>query len=83
MRVKLHGVTHDVGHLVVASVVHTLHRVKDTALHRFQAVLDMRHGTLQNNIRGIIQEPILIHTAQVMHHRSVETVHGLVIRVTL
>ena len=34
MWVKLHGVSYDICHLVVATVVHSLHRVKDAALHR-------------------------------------------------
>ena len=44
--VELHRVTHDVCDLVEAPVVHALHRVQDTPLHRLKAVADMRHGTL-------------------------------------
>ena len=35
VRVVLHGLSHDVGHLVVASVVDDLHGVQDTPLHGF------------------------------------------------
>ena len=82
MRVELHGMTYDVCHFVVTSVVHTLHRVQNAALHWLQSVLDMWYSTLQDYIRGIVQEPTLVHTAQVMNGSSVESVHGLVVRVS-
>ena len=74
VRVKLHGMPHDVGHLVVASVVHSFHRVENTSLHGFQSVLDVRHGTFQYHVRGIIQKPTLIHSAEVMNHRGIKAV---------
>ena len=80
---ELHGVAHDVGHLVVSPVVHALHRVQYSALHGFQSVLDMRHGTFENHIRGVVQKPVLIHAAQMVYHRGVEPVHGLIVRMTL
>ena len=61
MGVELHGVPHNVGHLVVTAVVHALHRVHDAALHGLKAVLHVGHGTFQYDIRGIVQEPVLIH----------------------
>ena len=81
VRVELHGVSHDVGHLVVASVVHALHRVKDTALHRFQSILDLRHSALKDDIGGIVQKPVLVHAAEMMHGRGIEAVGGLVVGV--
>ncbi len=48
--VELHGVTNDVSHLVVASIVHTLHRVQNTSLHRFEAILNVWDGALQNYV---------------------------------
>ncbi len=66
VRVVLHGLPHDVGHLVHLAVIHALHGMKDTALNGLQAVLNGRHGTLQYHIRGIIEEPILVHTRQVV-----------------
>ena len=83
MRVELHGMSHDVCHLIISAVVHALHRVQNTALHGFQSVLDVWHGTFQNDVRGIVQEPALIHTAQVVNGSSVESVHGLIVRMTL
>ena len=79
--VKLHGFAHDVGHLVVAPVVHTLHGVQYAALHRLQSVATVWHGTLQDNIRGVVQEPVLVHARQVVHGRCVEAVGGLVVAV--
>ena len=81
VRVELHRVSHDVGHLVVAPVVHTLHRVQDAALHGLEAVLDVRNGAIQYGVGGIVQKPVLVHTAQVVHGSSVETIHGPIVRV--
>ena len=66
MGVILHSVAYDVGNLVETSVVESLHRVKDTPLHGFEAVVDMRHGTLKYDIGGILEKPALIHAAQLM-----------------
>ena len=67
MGMELHGVTHNVGHLVVATVIHALHGVQYTTLDRLEAIADMRHGTLQNYIRSIVQKPVLVHVAEVVH----------------
>ena len=64
VRMVLHGVAHDAGHLVVAAVVGLLHGVEDAALHRLEAVLDMRNGTVQDHVRGVIQEPVLVHAGE-------------------
>ena len=81
MGVELHGVAHDVGHLVVAAVVHALHRVQDASLNGLQSVLDMGHGALQYHVGGVVEEPVLVHAAEVMHDRSVETVHRPIVGV--
>ncbi|MPM47038.1 hypothetical protein SDC9_93746 [bioreactor metagenome] len=65
MRVKLHGKTDNVRHLVVPPVIHSLHSVKNTALYRLQSVSNMRNRTLQNHIRRIVQKPVLIHPGKV------------------
>ena len=83
MRVELHGVPHDVRHLVVSAVVHALHRVHDAALHGLEAVLDVGHGTFQDDIRGVVQEPVLVHPRQVVHSCRVKPVHGFVVGVGL
>ena len=46
MRVILHGLTYDVGYLVVLTVINALHRVQDTTLHRLKTILDCGDGTL-------------------------------------
>ena len=81
MGMELHGMADDVSHLVVSSVVHSLHGVEDAPLHGLQSVLDMRHGTLQDYIRGVIQEPVLVHSAEMVHGGSVEAVGGGVVAV--
>ena len=51
----LHGFSDQTGHLVLAAVVHDLHHVENPSLHRFQTVLDMRNGSLQYDVGGIVQ----------------------------
>ena len=83
MGVELHGVAHDVGHLVVASVFHAAHGVQDASLHGFQSVHDVGHGAFQNDVRGIVQKPVLVHAAQLVFHVLVFGVGGFVVRVFL
>lgn len=40
--------------------------MKDTPLHGFETVVDMWHGTLEYDIRGVFQKPTLIHAPQMM-----------------
>ena len=75
MRVKLHGVSHDVRHLVVASIVEAAHRVQDASLHRFQSIVDVGNGTLQDYVRGIVEKPMLVHARQVIGHLRI-ALHG-------
>ena len=67
MGVVLHGLPHDVGHLVVAAVVDHLHGVENAPLHGFQAVAHMGHGAFQDHVGGVVQEPVLIHARQLAH----------------
>ena len=83
VRMELHGVSYDVSYLVVAPVVHSLHRVQYAPLHRLQSVADMRHRPFKYHVWGIVEKPTLIHAAKVVHSRCVETVHRLVVRVFL
>ena len=66
VRVVLHSLAHDVRHLVHLAVIHALHGMQNTALHGLQAILDGRHGTLQNHIGSIVKEPVLVHTRQMV-----------------
>ena len=81
MGMELHRVTHNVRHLVISAVVHALHRVKDATLHGFQTVLDMRYGTVQDAVTGIIQKPILVHAAEMVYCSGIEAVHGFIVGV--
>ena len=83
MRVELHRVSHDVRHLIISAVIHALHGVQDASLNRLQAVLDVRHGTLQDYVRCVIEEPVLVHSTKMVHRGGVETVHGAVVRVNV
>ena len=83
MRVELHGVSHDVRHLVVATVVHTLHRVEDASLHGFQSVAQVGHGSFEDHVRGVIQEPVLVHAAEVVYGCCIESVHGFIVGMPL
>ena len=67
MGVVLHSLTHNISNLVEATILNTLHSVENTTLNRLQAILQMGNGTLKDNIRGIVQEPILVHTRKATH----------------
>ena len=69
--VKLHGVPHDVGHLVVASVVQAVHRVQDAPLYGFQSVAHVGDGALQDDVAGIVEKPVLVHARQLGLHGGV------------
>ena len=71
--------THDVGHLVVSAVVHSFHRVEYASLHRFQSVAQMGHGTLQDYIAGVIQEPVLIHAAEMVNRCGIKAVAWFIV----
>ena len=69
--VVLHRIAHNVRHLVEPAVVHLLHRVEQTALHRLQSVTQMGHRAVKDGIAGVVQKPVLIHTAQPVHRLRV------------
>ena len=56
--------SYDVCDLVVTSVVEFAHGMENASLYRFQTVVHVRNGTFQNNVRGIVQEPVLVHAGQ-------------------
>ena len=61
-----HGLTHDVGHLVISAIIDDVHGMQYSALHGLQTIHHIRDGTLQDDIRSVVQEPMLVHSAQVM-----------------
>ena len=38
--------------------------MKDAPLHRLEAIVDMRNGTVEDGVAGIVEIPALIHAAQ-------------------
>ena len=83
MRMELHGMTHDVGDLIVTPVVEPSHGMKNTTLHRLESIVDVRHGPLKNHVGGIIQEPILVHAGKMICDMRVILVRNLIARVFL
>ena len=67
MRMVLHGLSNDVSHLVVAAIIDYLHGMQDATLHRLQSVGQVRHGTLQDDVTRIVEEPVLVHAAQMVY----------------
>ncbi len=78
MGVILHGVTHNVGHFVESAVVEGFHRVEDASLHRFETVVDVGDGTVEDGAGCIVEIPALEHSAQMLAHNIVAQVnkHG-------
>ena len=64
MGVVLHGVTDDVGHLGETSIVGFLHGMEDAALHGLEAVVDVGHRAVEDDIGGIVNPIILEHAAE-------------------
>ena len=60
MRMVLHALADDIGHLVEPAIVHFLHGVQDTALDGLQPILHGGHRSFQDDIAGIVQEPVLV-----------------------
>ena len=63
---ELHGMAHDVGHFVVAPVVHPLHGMQDAALYGLESVTNVRDRSFQYHIRSIVQKPVLVHLVQMV-----------------
>jgi hypothetical protein len=64
VRVKLHGMPHNVSDLIIPSVVKAFHGVKDTPLYRFKSVVNMRDGAFEDNVGSIVEEPASIHIGE-------------------
>ncbi|CCY36754.1 unknown [Alistipes sp. CAG:831] len=66
-----HGRADETGHLVEPPVVLLLHGMQNPALHRFQTVLDMRHGPLQYHVGSIVEKPLPVHARELVFLRAV------------
>ena len=64
VRMQLHRLSDYRGHLRISPVIDLEHRMEHTSLDRFQPVIDMRHGPLENDVRGIVQKPLLEHSGK-------------------
>ena len=64
VRVELHSLSHDVGDFGVGAVVDAVHSVQNPALHGLEAVHDMGHGPVENDVGSIVQVPVLEHPGQ-------------------
>ena len=67
VRMVLRRLSGDIRHLVQPSIVHDFHGMENSALHWFEAVVDVRHGAFQNHIAGVIHEPVAIHLPHMSH----------------
>ena len=80
MWMELHGMTDDVRNLIVSAIIHSFHRMENTALNRLQTVLNVGNGTFENYVTCVIQEPVLVHSRKVMYGRSIKSVGWFIIR---
>ena len=64
VRVVLHGLADDVGDLGVGAVVHLVHGMQHAPLHGLESVHDVRHGPVQDHVRGVVQVPVLEHAGK-------------------
>ena len=60
MRVELHRGADDVGDLVEATVVHVPKGMEHAALDGLQSVVDMRNRAVENDVAGVVEEPVAI-----------------------
>ena len=60
MRVILHTLADDIGHLVEALVVHLMQRMQDPPLHRLQPIIKMRNRPLLDGIRGVLDVILVV-----------------------
>ena len=64
--VVLHRLADDVRDLGVVAVVHLVHGVQHAALDRLEAVHDVRHRTVEDDVGRVIQEPVLEHAGELV-----------------
>ena len=67
----LHRVADGVGDLVVAAVFELPHRVENAALDRLEAVVEMGNRAIKNDVGGVVDEPVLEHSVDVLQGGNV------------
>ena len=64
VRVIFHRIADNISHLVKSSVVQFFQRMEYASLHRLKTIANVRHGTLEDDVRSIVEIPILVHSRQ-------------------
>jgi len=64
VRVVSHAVPDNVGYFIIAAVVEFLQSVKYAPLNRFKPILESGNGPVEYDVRGVLEEPILIGSSQ-------------------
>ena len=57
MGMILHSIAHDICNLIEMTVINRAHRMQDSSLHRFQAVVDIGDSAFENHIACIFKIP--------------------------
>ena len=83
VRVVLHGVAHDVCHLVETAILQLVHGVQDSALHGFQAVVNIRERSIQDDVGGVVEIPLAVHRLRENHFVQARIVMQLFVRILL
>jgi len=73
MRMVFHGITDNIGNLIVTPVIQFAHRVQNPSLYRFQTIVHVRDGPFENNIGSIVQKPLLVHPVQMLNRTNLPT----------
>ena len=72
VRVERHRATDDIGDLVKTPVVHVPQRVQNPALHRLQAVVDMRDSAVEDDVARVFKKPSPV----TLRQRGILLLHG-------
>jgi hypothetical protein len=65
---QLHRLADDVGHLVIAAVVHLEERVEDAALHGLESVAQVGDGAVEDRVARVVHE-VATHQRLELRHR--------------
>ena len=60
MRVVGHGAADDSGDLLVATVVVFEKGMQNAALDRLEAVFEVRHGAVEDDVARVVEEPAIV-----------------------
>ena len=77
VRVVLHALSDNVGHLVELAVVHLDQGVYDPPLHRLEPILELGDRPVAYDVRGVLDEVLLEDTACVCHQTRFSMMYSL------